>query len=364
MRRRVAIVQPYVPAYRVPLFDRLATILADAGVDLTVVVPDTDDVLGRKDASWPSYVERTSGWTRSVGGVSISWTGSRSYAKKVDLTVLPLMGSALDSYCVALTSPYALWGHGRGYVKRENRLDIALERWLLRRCVHFFSYTDSGARAAEVAGLRGRVSVLRNSTDTHSLRAEIDVAGEVDIVAFRRTYSLDGPVILFLGSLDDSKRLDFVFEASDMIRDLTRNASLLVAGDGPLRPRVEEFCAGRTWSHYIGRVGDAQKAILSKVAHVLINPGRVGLVAVDSLVMGVPLVTTQWPHHAPEFEYLDARTCVVTPDKSMEFARAVFALLQDERQRERMSVAATLEARRYSVERTARIFAEGLLANL
>ena len=34
-------------------------------------------------------------------------------------------------------------------------------------------------------------------------------------------------------------------------------------------------------------------------------PGRIGLVAVDALCLGWPVLTTEWPFHAPEIEYLE-----------------------------------------------------------
>jgi hypothetical protein len=43
---------------------------------------------------------------------------------------------------------------------------------------------------------------------------------------------------------------------------------------------------------------------MAKSSVALLNPGRVGLVAVESLVLSLPIVTTEWPFHAPEIDYL------------------------------------------------------------
>lgn len=50
---------------------------------------------------------------------------------------------------------------------------------------------------------------------------------------------------------------------------------------------------------------------------MLLNPGRVGLVAVDALVLGLPVLTSDAGRHAPEIEYLtegsDLFTVPATP---------------------------------------------------
>jgi glycosyltransferase involved in cell wall biosynthesis len=40
------------------------------------------------------------------------------------------------------------------------------------------------------------------------------------------------------------------------------------------------------------------------VSKVLLMPGLVGLVIVDSFALGVPIITTEYPYHSPEIDYL------------------------------------------------------------
>jgi hypothetical protein len=44
--------------------------------------------------------------------------------------------------------------------------------------------------------------------------------------------------------------------------------------------------------------------MIGYVSSGILSPGRIGLVAVDALVLGVPILTTDWPFHAPEVEVL------------------------------------------------------------
>jgi hypothetical protein len=60
-------------------------------------------------------------------------------------------------------------------------------------------------------------------------------------------------------------------------------------------------------------------------------PGRVGLVAVDSMHLQIPIVTTKYPYHAPEFEYLEVgRDCIVSEDNQEAFATEALKLLLDQ----------------------------------
>lgn len=66
----------------------------------------------------------------------------------------------------------------------------------------------------------------------------------------------------------------------------------------------------------LGYVDDAQKGRIARVAIALVNPGRVGLIAVESMVMALPLITTKTARHGPEFDYLtpEAHLFVIPPN--------------------------------------------------
>ena len=60
--------------------------------------------------------------------------------------------------------------------------------------------------------------------------------------------------------------------------------------------------------------------------------------ALDSLVAGTPIVTTNYPYHAPEFDYLaDGMTAVVTPNDEHSYADGLVAFLTDRPRQQEMS---------------------------
>jgi glycosyltransferase involved in cell wall biosynthesis len=88
-------------------------------------------------------------------------------------------------------------------------------------------------------------------------------------------------------------------------------------------------------------------------------------VSVDSFVLGTPIVTTDWPWHAPEFEYLmPGRNAVVTPDDVQAYADGVAALLRDPARVDELRRGCAEAAPRYAVEQMVDRFAVGTLRAL
>ena len=72
--------------------------------------------------------------------------------------------------------------------------------------------------------------------------------------------------------------------------------------------------------------GQGPKALIGRVATGLLSPGRISLVAVDALVLGLPILTTSWPFHAPEVDYLpDGSSRLTGPNDPIGFAEFVLS---------------------------------------
>ena len=104
--------------------------------------------------------------------------------------------------------------------------------------------------------------------------------------------------------MDSSKRIDFLAETLEHLWEADRDIKLVVAGEGDHK-RLLEPARGRGQVITLGYSGPRDKAMIMRVAQALINPGRIGLVAVDALAVGIPILTTDWNFHAPEYDYLE-----------------------------------------------------------
>ncbi|MFJ8076234.1 glycosyltransferase family 4 protein [Streptomyces sp. NPDC096176] len=382
-RRRVVVVQPYVPGYRTSFFDHLQVRLAAEDVDLEVLHgPAPPHQAARRDAA--SCACATQVPTRRLpapGGRSLLWRRVQRRAASADLVVLEQALHNLEAYPLLLRQPMGrlsggaprvtFWGHGRTYTKPPSRLEAVAKVGLTRLGSWFFAYTEGGAAHVASRGFpRDRITVVRNSVDTRELvaaRARAMRPGTAEFTEaalLRKRYGLvEGRTALFLGGLDSPKRIPFLLDSANRVAAGLPGFRLLVAGDGADRRLVED-AASRPGSPVVavGHVGGPSAALLGAVSDVMLMPGRVGLCAVDSFALRTPVVTTDWPWHAPEFEYLsDGRNAVVTPDDPAAYATAVMTLLRDPARLRALRTACRDDASEYTTEGMAARFCKGLL---
>lgn len=366
---RVVIVQPRVPSYRVAMFRHLALLLRRSGLDLLLATPPLDDADRRRsdEAAEEVAVQHLRAGAWSAAGRTLTYRHTLGLVSSARIAVLEQSGSNLDLYANLVraaargTPPVAVWGHGYPATSARGPLEERLIGVALRLCDHFFAYTEGGSAYAVKQGVPAdRTTVLGNSMDTRSLSHAVE--------GFAETLSGKARApnrALFIGALDPSKRLDLLIAASDRVRQRIPDFSLVIGGDGPLREWVAEQCSSRPWIEWVGPMDARSKAEWASRSAVIAMPGRVGLVAVDSFVLGTPIVTTDWPFHSVEFEYLaNEADCLVTPDHVEAYASGMCDLLNDRERLRRLSTAAASKAASYSAEAMAQRFAEGLLGTL
>ena len=366
--RRCVIVQPYVPQYRVPLFNQLRRDLEGVGIELMLVtgMPRGPQARRNDGALLPfQRVVRT--FELRLFGRSIRFKWLFGNLPKADLTIVELASGALENYVLTFTRhrSIAVWGHGYPATSKPNRLDAALEHFQLRRSRHFFAYTERGEEVAiSQRKPPSEITVLYNTVDTSNLKYSAVTLQPSQVAEFRSRHQLHGgAVTAFIGALDDTKRIDFLFTACEGVAAALPEFVLVVAGDGAERGKVESACARYPWLRYVGRVDDTGKALLAATSSLLLNPGRVGLVAVDSLVLGLPIVTTNWSFHAPEFDYLvDDATVRVADNSESAFANEVLRLLNAPQRIKEMSAACREASLDFSVEAMAARMMSGILS--
>lgn len=288
-------------------------------------------------------------------------------ASRADLVVMEQARRNIDIYRLLIPQVLrrkrvALWGHGADYAGSVSRLDRLLRRSLTRSADWFFAYSDEGAASVSKQGFdAGQITVLNNSTDTGELRRDLEAVSGSKLAAYQQLHSLGDHTAAYIGALDDGKRIDLLLEAGFEITRKIPDFRLLVAGDGSLRSSVIEALPTSPWLEYLGPVSGEAKALLLASAQVLTVPGSIGLVAVDSLTAGVPIVTSDANRHGPEFSYLrPGHTVEVTPANAKAYSEAVISLLNDKNMMKSMSEACLAASAPFSIERMTDNFIEGL----
>lgn len=366
----IAFIQPFVPNYRRPLFDAIEVELAQHGLRLEVWHDEpTGRVAARGNAVSGSWSVPIKQHRLYLGRKKVTFRPVGGQARKVRAVVTGLASTNLETYGLALdpSVQLMLWGHGRNFTARNNAIDNTLEGWLCSRAKHIFTYTEDGKRHVVGRGLPDdRVSVVFNSTDTNFLRTAKDTTDESTITRFVESFELQGKrVALFVGALDEPKKLPFLFEAVDIVHSQNPDIVLLVAGAGPDEASVRAMAEGRDFIRFIGRLDAKSLAEISHLAEMVLMPGRVGLVAVDALALGLPVITTNYPYHAPEAAYLtDGLDSVWTEFDVEDYAREVSSLLHDDSRLHDLAKNAANTGMKLSVQSSAQKFADGILAGL
>jgi glycosyltransferase involved in cell wall biosynthesis len=104
----------------------------------------------------------------------------------------------------------------------------------------------------------------------------------------------DGGYALFVGRLSPEKGLGTLLAAWKL---LNRNWTLKIAGEGPLSPQVEAFCAEHKGVEWLGLKGREEVGKLMGSARVLVFPSEwyetFGRVAIESFAAGTPVIASR-----------------------------------------------------------------------
>ncbi|TLM84545.1 glycosyltransferase family 4 protein [Pseudarthrobacter sp. NamE2] len=369
---KVVILQEYVPQYRVPFFESLHREAKTHGIDVRVAYGSAGaNQATRKDAGEISCGTPIAQKEWNFAGRRLVVRDTSAATAGADLIILEQARRNLDAYKLLTVKSsgrpiVALWGHGRDYTQRTSGIDRALSRWLTSRADWFFAYTNGGL-ASVVADKfpSNKVTVVQNSIDTSSLRASVKSVSKKSLSDFSERLGLKGKTALFIGGLDSSKRLEFLIAAAQVAQVLDADFRLLIAGSGPARLQVEEWSQRFPWITYLGGVSGYEKAQAMAASQILAMPGRVGLVAVDSFAAELPIVTTDWPLHAPEFEYLtNGKNAIVTSDDESTYAATMIEAMSNSQMLTALKAGASRDAETYTLQSMVSRFFAGIVSAL
>lgn len=368
---KLLIIQPAVPAYRVPLFERLIPRLAAHGVELVVATGGYEHSK-RGDQAKAEWIRAVPGRVRGNLPSGLRWRKWSRAMAAPDLVIVEQAVKNLETYSLlarkGLGGPsVAMWGHGRSYSTPQGTAVAAAKQWLTRRCDWFFAYTQAGADHVISHGFPSeRVTVLNNTIDTDALRADLTSVSEDDVAAFARRHGLtQGRTALFLGGVDRAKGIDFLLESAVEAEKRLPGFVLLVGGTGAQAEQVRAAQQTGAPIRALGRLDGPDKALALRAADVLMIPSSIGLVAVDSLVSGVPVITRDNNTHGPEADYLkhDVTSLWRAQDASaQEYATTVLELMKAPERLSTMRDSCLAEAHKYSIDSMVTAFVDGVLA--
>ncbi|WP_290811359.1 glycosyltransferase family 4 protein [Halovivax sp.] len=197
--------------------------------------------------------------------------------------------------------PLAITNHGmysQSVSKRVFSVYLkTLGRWTFNQADVVFCYTEGGRERTERIGVTAPIDVVANGIDetrfTPDGRESDALGGE-------------GPTVLAVLRLKDGKRPADAIEVIDRVRDRHPTAGLYLAGDGPLRERLERTVARRGLEDavtFLGSVPYDEMPALYRACDAIVHPseaeGGSPRVILEAMAAGRPFVATDLEHFSP-----------------------------------------------------------------
>lgn len=342
-RIRFAVLQRVCPAYRIALFAALSRV---EGVDLRLFIGS--DVPGTMVMS-----------ALNLDGVPVTRVKTRFV--RLGRRVLPLHVGLVDA--LRLFGPDVILCEGEShfiaylqaiYYRLRYARNTALLHWCLtalpgerlrkyraaelvkaffrRHFEAFVVYSSySRERLIELGEASAKVFVATNVGDVNRHLALADSITESKPAARRRLGLPDRFTVLYVGTLDRSKRPDVMLDLARTLPRCTYSFVLAGSGDGLESLRARASSEEIENVYLPGRV-TSELQWYYRAADVLVIPGRGGIVISEAMAFGLPVVV----HQADGTEYdlvRDGVTGVHLADGTCERFRDALKSLHDDPQR-------------------------------
>jgi glycosyltransferase involved in cell wall biosynthesis len=373
---RVVFLTAVLPHYRVAFHEGVRACLAAAGIEYDVIYgqPSTNEASkgGFVHLPWGKPINNL---YIPVGGAAAVWQPALREVLGYDLAIIGQENRFIINYLLQMLQPLrqeklALWGHGRNF-HAQSAKGFA-ERWKrmwMTRCDWWFGYTEQTRRILQNNGFPAdRITIFHNAIDTSQVRRTAEEIYDDRLERLRAKLGIGGgPVGVYVGGIYDRKRIDFLLQAATEVRRRIPDFTLVIAGAGADRHKVEAAAAAHPWTVYLGPRFGQEKVEVLRLGRVFLMPGLVGLAVLDCAAAGIPIITTAYPYHSPEIAYLKpGYNGIVVDDwrNVSAYADAVVAALGDEQLLERLTRGAKDVASQYNIERMVESFSDGVLSAL
>jgi glycosyltransferase involved in cell wall biosynthesis len=311
-RETVALVQRYIPHYRLPLFERLAQL---SKYDWEFLHGDhpgkgQSGLETTRQLAFPTRPIQNSQigklvWQRGITG----WLKQRRYQAIVVGLGLPIVSNIpLLITAHRLGIPSIGWSKGIAEGRRKRPAWLRLyERLLTRRCKALIVYGQVSANYFVDLGFPAEaIFIARNTVDTAATVENIPTARS-RAIQLRSRLGLDGQVVIgYLGRLVPEKGIDQIIRAFSQAKGSGLNACLLIAGDGPERKRLESLARNSSASrhiHFCGQVPVGEQDAYFQMFDLFVSARNAGLAILEAMANAKAVLIT--PETRPEVELVE-----------------------------------------------------------
>ena len=368
---KVTIVQRIVPHYRVPLFKLLHERLAAHGMSFQLVYGQeysgTVPVSIPLEAPWATRIHNS--YFPGPGG-RVVWQPAWGHVRDSHLIIIEQASAYLFNYWLLLCrrligTKVAYWGQGISVrAKNPDSVPERVKALLLKDVDWWFAYTQHTYRIVEKRGFSpDRITVVENAVDNDQFQKSLESTSSEEVSRLKSTLGItSGPVGLYCGAFIPPKRMDFLIAACRLLKEKFPGFHAVLIGSGPEEYKCRDAAANSSWMHYVGPKFDGERAVYFKASDVLLQPGTIGLVCVDSFVAGLPLFTTDLPSHGPEITFLKhGENGWIAQDDLHRYVDAVSTYLQTPELQDRLKKGCHSSAKLYTMDSMADNFSSGIV---
>jgi glycosyltransferase involved in cell wall biosynthesis len=367
--KKVVIIQRTLKTYRIPFYQKLKEKCTQDNIEL-IIIYGKDDVLTFNDADLE--------WGISINNIKYNVLGHHlyyqpisKYIKGADLIIVEQASKLIINYYLWLLNllgikKLAFWGHGKNFqAKNKNSISEKIKRVMSKHVYWWFAYNDLSAKIVESFGYpKERITIVNNSIDTNYLDKKAKSINKERLTIIKKQHNIEGnKICLFVGGMYKEKRLPFLLEACLLIKKEVSDFEMIFIGAGDEQFIIEEATKKHKWIHYLGAKFGDELIPYFKFSKLLLMPGLVGLVILDSFSLLTPLVTTNVNYHSPEISYLvnDINGIMVdSTDDPVVYADKVIELLNDEDKRQKLIEGCKIAREQYTIENMVDNFCDGL----
>jgi glycosyltransferase involved in cell wall biosynthesis len=348
VRARVAIIQNRLAPFRVAFFNRLAQ---TGGIDLTVFCSDAQmPTAVAATTSQPHFALRPLG-TIALGRLALHPAlPCAILAGKFQVVVaearLGLLSLPLVLFLCRLTGKRFLWwtcGWEPDEARSLSEFKRAVRRFLCRAADGGIAYSNTARAYLISLGTRPENTwVAHNSLDTESLLGiEKELLQETEHLRRLKAEhnAANRSVVLFVGKLTQTKRVDLLLRAFEKVHQVRPEAVLWIVGDGPEKSRLEEIArqCGELPVRFFGEITEPRAiSSLYMAADVFALPGTGGLAINQAMTFGKPVVVSSADGTEEDLVTDGVNGLYFATDDADDLAAKILQLLDDPALRARM----------------------------
>jgi len=303
---RVALVYAVCYRFRMPIFRRLSAV---PSLQLRLLVGT--GVPGTKLSNAPdrSGLDVRILWTIKKNTVS---TGRSAvlffnptlpfHLMRFNPDVILIQGGLLPNnvlawiYALLFRKPIVWWSLGEVRGRQFRGLSAVYRRmtkWVERRSTAYLGYSSAAIDYFLKEGYpRQRCFNLINVVDTDLVAKQMKETEHL-VPELRERFQLNGQrVLLFVGTLSETKGIDTLIRAYTRLELLRENTKLLIVGDGPELEKAEQLALELGVDQRVIFTGAVYENVSAyfQVADLMVLPGTGGLAISEGMAHGLPII--------------------------------------------------------------------------